>query len=162
MRATLSVQSGASNRQGIPHAGEPEPGEMRVVARGKLGHAMMPQCQPQPCVKDHATANGRLGGKPPDLGHHGGSITGIINEPPRRMLTKGLNNGSRLRRIKRAFEDGRIAEQHVKFDQHQFADGDGVGRDRQRGEEAASIVMFRAIPVQRIEEKIGVERDNGC
>ena len=41
-------------RQGIPDAGEAEIGEVRFVARGKFGHAMMAQGQGQARVKDRA------------------------------------------------------------------------------------------------------------
>jgi len=49
-----------SGWQRVPHAAEAEAGEMSVVARGELGHTVMPARERQPGIEDVATTNGRL------------------------------------------------------------------------------------------------------
>ena len=99
--------SGASDQrfgQRIPNAGEAEAGEVGLIERGKLGHAMMPQGEREPGVEDDAASHVRLASPVPHVVHHAGRVTGIINQFPAWMLAELVNDGDGVGRIQRVLD----------------------------------------------------------
>ena len=103
--------------------GETEVGEVHFVAHGESVDARMAEGQGQARVEHDPTSDVRLGRAPPDFRHHGRGVAGIINERPRWVLTKGLNERDGIGSVEWVFDDSRVAQQDLQFDQDQFANG---------------------------------------
>ena len=52
--------------------------------------------------------------------HHNRTVARIVEQRPRWMLAERVDDGNRVRRIERVFQDSGIAEHDVKLDEHQF------------------------------------------
>ena len=125
-----ATPAAVSVRERIPDAGKAEAREVCFVARGELGNAVMAQGQGKARVEDHTTPNLRLASATPDFLHDRGTPTWMINERPSRVLTQALDEGDGFRSVEWILKDDGVAEEHVKFDQHQFANGDFARRGR--------------------------------
>ena len=146
-----------SGRQRIPDPLKAETGEVRLVARGEFGDAVMAQSQRQPGIKDDAATNAGLRSRAPNFIHESRRITGIVDELPGGVTAEGFDESDGVRRIERVLHDGRVTQENVELDENQFTNGDGARGGRQRGKEGASVAVLRAVAVEGVEQEIGVE-----
>ena len=84
----------------------------------------------------------------------------MINERPRWVPTKCLNEGGGIGSVEWVFDDSRVAQQDIQFDQNQFANGHLARCGGERREEGAGVGLFRAVAIEGIEQEIGIEGDH--
>ena len=102
-------------------------GEVCVVARGEFADAMMAQGERQARVKDAPASCVRFSRPAPDAFHHGRNFSRMIDERPGRMLAELLDEARGIGTVQRVLDDRRVAQEDVKFDQHEFAEAISPG-----------------------------------
>jgi len=143
--------------QRVPHTVEAEAGEMSIIAGRELGHTMMSERQCQPRVEDDSTSDIRLGYQAPDVLHDSRNATRMVDKPPGRVTAKGLNERNGVRWVEGSSEDRWIAQQNIKLNENQLADGDGIRRGWQGSKKTARVGVFRAITVEGVKEEVRIE-----
>jgi hypothetical protein len=153
----LGDEADGLGRQRVPHAAETEAGEMSIIAGGELGYTMMSKRQCQPRIEDDATSDIRPGCQAPDILHDSRSATRMVDKPPGRMIAKGLNERNGVGCVEGNSEDRWIAQQNIKLNENQLADGDSIRRGWQGSKKTASVDVFRAITVEGVKEEVRIE-----
>ena len=110
--------------QRIPNFAETQVSEIFDVGGGEVRHPVMLQNQGKPNIENTTEGKTRLSGNPPELIVKVPFFPGESGYPPSRMSTPVMDDVNSFSRFQWHLQDGGVAQQTVKLDQHELREND--------------------------------------